>query len=234
MRWPAWPGSCGNGFSERPFTFRVLVSQERAEPASPTAPLRVPRPVPGSDRRPGLRPGRWAPSPCPDQLPPKITRPGTAPPPEADAAPEHVLLPPHPLRLAAFLIDLALVAAVAAAATALTWSLAEFIVVLVVVWVIYQTGMVWLTGGRTVGKSACGLSVRHIDGSAPDPDLGWLRVGVRPRQRWLPARGHARSGRPGRAMQSPTALRARLRVRQPGRPGSRRHLRAWPGAHGPD
>jgi len=100
----------------------------------------------------------------------------TAPPPEADAAPEHVLLPPHPLRLAAFLIDLALVAAVAAAATALTWSLAEFIVVLVVVWVIYQTGMVWLTGGRTVGKSACGLSVRHIDGSAPDrtwAGFGW-------------------------------------------------------------
>jgi hypothetical protein len=53
-----------------------------------------------------------------------------------------VSLTPHPLRLAAFLIDLALVAAAAAAATALTWSLAEFVVVLVVIWVIYQTGMV--------------------------------------------------------------------------------------------
>jgi uncharacterized RDD family membrane protein YckC len=144
------------------------------EPASPaTVPLRVPWAVPGSDQATGpLR----ASQPVPEPAPAQDHAAGSAPAPEADAAPEHVLLPPHPLRLAAFLIDLALVTAVAAVATALTWSLAEFIVVLVVVWVIYQTGMVWLTGGRTVGKSACGLSVRHIDGSAPDrtwAGFGW-------------------------------------------------------------
>ena len=156
-------------------TFRVLVSQERRRSL-----LLRNGPAAGSPARsrlgPGARacaPGRCAPQPVPGPAPAQDHAAGTAPPPpEADAAPEHVLLPPHPLRLAAFLIDLALVAAVAAAATALTWSLAEFIVVLVVVWVIYQTGMVWLTGGRTVGKSACGLSVRHIDGSASGPGPG--------------------------------------------------------------
>jgi hypothetical protein len=40
-------------------------------------------------------------------------------------------------------------------------------VVLVMAWVIYQTGSVWLTGGRTTGKAACNLSVRRVDGSAP-------------------------------------------------------------------
>ena len=148
------------------------------EPASPaTVPLRVPRPVTGSDQAAGPATGPLrASQPVPEPAPAQDHAAGTAPAPEADAAPEHVLLPPHPLRLAAFLIDLVLVAAVAAVGTALTWSLAEFVVVLVVVWVIYQTGMVWLTGGRTVGKSACGLSVRHIDGSAPDrtwAGFGW-------------------------------------------------------------
>jgi uncharacterized RDD family membrane protein YckC len=148
------------------------------EPASPaTFPLRAPRPVPGSDQAavPATGPLR-ASQRVPEPAPAQDHTAGTAPAPEADAAPEHVSLPPHPLRLAAFLIDLALVAAVAAVATALTWSLAEFIVVLVVVWVIYQTGMVWLTGGLTVGKSVCSLSVRHIDGSAPDrtwAGFGW-------------------------------------------------------------
>jgi uncharacterized RDD family membrane protein YckC len=138
---------------------------------------KFPRPVPGSDRAAGPATGLLrASQPLPEPASAQDHAAGTAPAPEADTAPEHVLLPPHPLRLAAFLIDLALVAAVAAVATALTWSLAEFIVVLVVVWVIYQTGMVWLTGGQTVGKSACGLSVQRIDGSAPDrtwAGFGW-------------------------------------------------------------
>ena len=32
----------------------------------------------------------------------------------------------------------------------------------------------WLTGGRTVGKAACSLSVRHIDGSPPRQDRAGL------------------------------------------------------------
>ena len=45
---------------------------------------------------------------------------------------------------------------------------------LLIAWVAYQTGSVWLTGGRTIGKAACNLSVRHIDGSAPRQDRAGL------------------------------------------------------------
>lgn len=47
-------------------------------------------------------------------------------------------------------------------------------VVLVMAWVIYQTGSVWLTGGRTTGKAACNLSVRRVNGSAPRQDRAGL------------------------------------------------------------
>ena len=81
---------------------------------------------------------------------------------------------PHPLRLLAFMIDLFLVAAATGAVAAVTGSLLVYAVVLLMAWVIYQTGSVWLTGGRTIGKAACNLSVRHIDGSAPRQDRAGL------------------------------------------------------------
>jgi uncharacterized RDD family membrane protein YckC len=81
---------------------------------------------------------------------------------------------PHPLRLLAFMIDLFLVAAATSAVAVVTKSLVVYAVVLLMAWVIYQTGAVWLTGGRTIGKAACSLSVRHIDGSAPRQDRAGL------------------------------------------------------------
>jgi uncharacterized RDD family membrane protein YckC len=87
---------------------------------------------------------------------------------------EPVSFAPHQLRLLAFTIDLLLVAAAAGVAAAVTGSLLMFAAVLLAAWVIYQTGSVWLTGGRTVGKAACNLSVRHIDGSIPRQDRAGL------------------------------------------------------------
>jgi uncharacterized RDD family membrane protein YckC len=89
---------------------------------------------------------------------------------------EPVSFAPHPLRLLAFTIDLLLVAAATGAAAMVTGSPLVSGVVLLMAWVAYQTGSVWLTGGRTIGKAACNLSVRHIDGSAPRQDpagLAW-------------------------------------------------------------
>jgi uncharacterized RDD family membrane protein YckC len=83
---------------------------------------------------------------------------------------------PHPLRLLAFTIDLFLVAAATGLVAAVTGSLLAYVTVLLIAWVSYQTGSVWLTSGRTIGKAACNLSVRHIDGSAPRQDrtgLAW-------------------------------------------------------------
>ena len=90
------------------------------------------------------------------------------------ATTDPVSFAPHPLRLLAFMIDLFLLAAATGAVTVATGSLVVYAVVLLMAWVIYQTGSVWLTGGRTVGKAACSLSVRHIDGSAPRQDLAGL------------------------------------------------------------
>jgi uncharacterized RDD family membrane protein YckC len=87
---------------------------------------------------------------------------------------EAVSFAPHPLRLLAFMIDLFLLAVATGAAAAVTGSLVVYAVVLLMAWVIYQTGSVWLTGGRTIGKAACSLSVRHIDGSAPRQDRAGL------------------------------------------------------------
>jgi uncharacterized RDD family membrane protein YckC len=47
---------------------------------------------------------------------------------------------------------------------------------LLLVFVVYHTATVWLTGGKTIGKAACNLSVAHLDGSAPandSPGLVW-------------------------------------------------------------
>ena len=99
--------------------------------------------------------------------------PGAPVPAPADTT-EAVSFAPHPLRLLAFMIDLFLVAAATGAVAAVTGSLVVYAVVLLMAWVIYQTGAVWLTGGRTIGKAACSLSVRHIDGSAPRQDLAGL------------------------------------------------------------
>lgn len=96
--------------------------------------------------------------------------PGPAP---ADTT-EAVSFAPHPLRLLAFMVDLFLVAAAAGAVAVVTGSFVVYAVVLLMAWVIYQTGAVWLTGGRTIGKAACSLSVRHIDGSAPRQDRAGL------------------------------------------------------------
>jgi uncharacterized RDD family membrane protein YckC len=103
-----------------------------------------------------------------------------APPDAPEPAPadttEAVWFAPHPLRLLAFMIDLSLVAAATGAVAVVTGSLVVYAVVLLMAWVIYQTGAVWLTGGRTIGKAACSLSIRHIDGSAPRQDrdgLAW-------------------------------------------------------------
>jgi uncharacterized RDD family membrane protein YckC len=89
---------------------------------------------------------------------------------------KQVSFAPHPLRLLAFMIDLLLVAAATGVTAAATGSLLLYAIVLLVAWVAYQTAAVWLTGGRTIGKAACNLSVRHIDGSAPRQDpagLAW-------------------------------------------------------------
>lgn len=91
----------------------------------------------------------------------------------ADLA-EAALLAPHSLRLLAFAIDLVLVAAATAVVATATGSLLLSAVVLIMAWVIYQTGSVWLTGGRTTGKAACNLSVRRINGSAPRQDRAGL------------------------------------------------------------
>ena len=99
--------------------------------------------------------------------------PDTRSPAPADLA-ELTLSAPHSLRLLAFALDLSLVAAATAVVAAVTGSLLLSTVVLVMAWVIYQTGSVWLTGGRTTGKAACNLSVRHIDGSAPRQDRAGL------------------------------------------------------------
>jgi uncharacterized RDD family membrane protein YckC len=99
--------------------------------------------------------------------------PGTPVPAPADTT-EAVSFAPHPLRLLAFMIDLFLVAAATGAAAVVTGSLVVYAVVLLMAWVIYQTGAVWLTGGRTIGKAACSLSIRHIDGSAPRQDRAGL------------------------------------------------------------
>jgi uncharacterized RDD family membrane protein YckC len=99
--------------------------------------------------------------------------PGTPVPAPADTT-EAVSFAPHPLRLLAFMIDLFLVAAATGAAAVVTGSLVVYAVVLLMAWVIYQTGAVWLTGGRTIGKTACSLSIRHIDGSAPRQDRAGL------------------------------------------------------------
>ena len=99
--------------------------------------------------------------------------PGTPVPAPADTT-EAVSFAPHPLRLLAFMIDLFLVAAATGAVAVVTGSLVVYAVVLLMAWVIYQTGAVWLTGGRTIGKAACSLSIRHIDGSAPRQDRAGL------------------------------------------------------------
>ncbi len=45
---------------------------------------------------------------------------------------------------------------------------------LILVFVVYHTASVWLTGGKTIGKAACNLSVCHLDGSAPAQDAAGL------------------------------------------------------------
>jgi uncharacterized RDD family membrane protein YckC len=92
----------------------------------------------------------------------------------AAATLEPVSFAPHALRLLAFTIDLSLVAIAARVVTAATESLLAYAIVLLTAWVAYQTASVWLTGGRTIGKAACSLSVRHIDGSAPRQDRAGL------------------------------------------------------------
>ena len=99
--------------------------------------------------------------------------PGAPVPAPADTT-EAVSFAPHPLRLLAFMIDLFLVAAATGTVAVVTGSLVLYAVVLLIAWVIYQTGAVWLTGGRTIGKAACSLSIRHIDGSAPRQDRAGL------------------------------------------------------------
>lgn len=99
--------------------------------------------------------------------------PGAPVPAPADTA-EAVSFAPHPLRLVAFMIDLFLVAGASGAVAVVTDSLVVYTVVLLIAWVIYQTGAVWLTGGRSIGKAACSLSIRHVDGSAPRQDRAGL------------------------------------------------------------
>jgi uncharacterized RDD family membrane protein YckC len=111
----------------------------------------------------------------PHPAPAAAAPPGAPVPAPADTA-EAVSFAPHPLRLLAFMIDLFLVAAATGTVAVVTGSLVMYAVVLLMAWVAYQTGAVWLTGGRTIGKAACSLSVRHIDGSAPRQDrtgLAW-------------------------------------------------------------
>jgi pSer/pThr/pTyr-binding forkhead associated (FHA) protein/uncharacterized RDD family membrane protein YckC len=100
--------------------------------------------------------------------------PPDARPPLAAETLEPVSFAPHALRLLAFTIDLFLVAVAARVVTAVTGSLLAYAIVLLTAWVAYQTASVWLTGGRTIGKAACSLSVRHIDGSAPRQDRAGL------------------------------------------------------------
>jgi len=100
--------------------------------------------------------------------------PPGSPAPDPAGTTEVVSFAPHPLRLLAFMIDLFLLAVATGTAAAVTGSLVVYAVVLLMAWVIYQTGSVWLTSGRTIGKAACSLSVRRIDGSAPRQDRAGL------------------------------------------------------------
>jgi len=86
------------------------------------------------------------------------------------AAPER--LAPLPLRLLAFAVDLACVVAVLVApilfgTLAGVRSLWLLGLVLTVGLITYLTVSVWLTGGQTIGKAMCSLTVRRIDGTAP-------------------------------------------------------------------
>jgi uncharacterized RDD family membrane protein YckC len=105
----------------------------------------------------------------------------------------------HRYRLLAFVIDLLILALVAGVATGVaraTESVVGTDLINVWVWllliallgVVYHAGMVWLTGGQTIGKAMCSLTVRRIDGRAPRRDgaglawatwrpttLGWTR-----------------------------------------------------------
>jgi uncharacterized RDD family membrane protein YckC len=82
---------------------------------------------------------------------------------------------PNALRLLAFVIDLLLVAITTVPiATAVSGSVLFVFAVLLLVFVVYHTASVWLTGGKTIGKALCNLSVGHLDGSAPAHDAAGL------------------------------------------------------------
>ena len=123
---------------------------------------------PGANAEAHCRVGVAPPASATTDAPPDARAPAPA-----DLA-EAALLAPHSLRLLAFTIDLILVVAATAVVAAATGSLLLSAVVLLMAWVIYQTGSVWLTGGRTTGKAACNLSVRRINGSAPRQDRAGL------------------------------------------------------------
>jgi uncharacterized RDD family membrane protein YckC len=152
----SWPDPCAE---------RLVTPQERRYDESrqglPSAAAR-PDAQAGTDRGGAMSPPASAAA---------YSSPGISEPPDT---PEPASFAPHPLRLLAFTIDLLLVAAATGVAATVTGSLLTYVVVLLMTWVIYQTGAVWLTGGRTVGKAACSLSVRHIDGSPPRQDRAGL------------------------------------------------------------
>lgn len=86
-------------------------------------------------------------------------------------------LPPHGLRVVAFLIDLAAVGI----PIAFLWSMGRLagvgsvwlaVVLLAASFVTYTAISIWLAGGATVGKAACGLAVQRADGS-PLSATGW-------------------------------------------------------------
>jgi uncharacterized RDD family membrane protein YckC len=140
----------------------------------------------GAERQP-RRPGpRHAAPETEDWSPPRYVQgKGASTPPvgstpgdgAAEDGPNQPLLRPAPnaLRLLAFAVDLLLVAIVSVPiATAVSGSILFVVATLVLVFVVYHTASVWLTGGKTIGKALCNLSVGHLDGSAPAHDLAGL------------------------------------------------------------
>ena len=97
--------------------------------------------------------------------------------PAAEDAAGPVLIWPAPnaVRLLAFVVDLLLIAiATVPIAVAVSGSTVLVAAALLLVFVVYHTASVWLTGGKTIGKALCNLQVGHLDRSAPTHDAAGL------------------------------------------------------------
>jgi uncharacterized RDD family membrane protein YckC len=112
----------------------------------------------------------------PNGAPDSAAAPATSTPAKAArvASPDFALLAPHALRLLAFLIDAGVVTVATLSLALVVDSMLALAVLFLATFVLYHTLAVWLSRGRTFGKAACNLSVRHINQSDPRGDLSGL------------------------------------------------------------